>query len=190
MKTIQVFVMAIIASLALAEVDWSQVKIREEAPGFWDNRLFKPKMITRHNFHSSSDGRIVGGWEVQPNEIPHQAGLLMEMGAGVYLCGGSIITPSTVLTAAHCTEDTTRTQVRLGAHRLSSDDEPTQQRFLVERSGYRFHPLYNWRTFNNDVCILLLPASIKYTPQVQHIELPRSIELQQNLFDGKVGTVR
>jgi hypothetical protein len=51
----------------------------------------------------SSNSRIVGGAESQPNEFPWQAFLQVEMQSGnAYACGGTLIADRWVLTAARC----------------------------------------------------------------------------------------
>lgn len=47
------------------------------------------------------DGRIVGGQDADIEDHPYQVSLQQY---GAHICGGSIISPRHVLTAAHCTE--------------------------------------------------------------------------------------
>lgn len=46
--------------------------------------------------------KIVGGWPANPGEIPYQVSLRIN---GKHICGGSIISNSHILTAAHCLQD-------------------------------------------------------------------------------------
>jgi len=50
---------------------------------------------------------IVGGEETSIRQFPWQAGIIVEK---KNFCGGSLITSSHVLTAAHCTDRYTRTR--------------------------------------------------------------------------------
>ena len=47
---------------------------------------------------------IVGGQEAEVNGIPWQVGLALAYWDSFIFCGGTIIGPSTILTAAHCLE--------------------------------------------------------------------------------------
>lgn len=46
------------------------------------------------------DSRIVGGTDATPGTSPHMVALVVGQ---FFVCGGSIITKSVILTAAHCT---------------------------------------------------------------------------------------
>lgn len=80
------------------EIDWSKVVPVTELPGFWDGREILPALYPGGTRRS---GRIVGGQVVVPHSHPYQAGLLMNFGGGTGLCGGSLISASVVVTAAH-----------------------------------------------------------------------------------------
>ena len=64
---------------------------------------------------------IVGGVETTPNSRPYQVALLMNGRQG---CGGTLISPSWVLTAAHCLDSasTSSLTVQVGAHSMSRRD--------------------------------------------------------------------
>ena len=55
----------------------------------------------KYETQPSSEHRIVGGTQVPPGRYPYFATLLREIGTTAY-CGGSLIAPNIVLTAAHC----------------------------------------------------------------------------------------
>lgn len=62
--------------------------------------LCKKHTSTRRS--KNSDDKIVGGSEVSIKNVPYQAHLLIETPKGYYGCGGSIISDTYILTAAHC----------------------------------------------------------------------------------------
>jgi len=53
-----------------------------------------------------SQNKIVGGCQVEPNTFPWQAFVLMQKNNGKYnLCGGTILCPNFIMTAAHCVRE-------------------------------------------------------------------------------------
>lgn len=105
MKLLVAAIFAVLAISAQADyesfdIDWSKVVPVTELPGFWKGRLIRPFSSEQIN----RNGRIVGGQIVTPHAHPYQAGLLMNFGTGTGLCGGSIISLRSVLSAAHCCE--------------------------------------------------------------------------------------
>ena len=67
---------------------------------------------------------VVGGIETPAYSRPYQVALLMNGRQG---CGGTLIDPNWVLTAAHCLDSasTSSLTVRVGAHSISQNDGVT-----------------------------------------------------------------
>ena len=94
-------------------------------------------------FESNDDSvRIVGGNEANPNSIPWQAALVRRGGTTPF-CGGTIICPRYVMTAAHCTgRGASRIQVIAGEHDLDQDmstDRATRHNIarIINHPNYR-----------------------------------------------------
>ncbi|KAG7301196.1 hypothetical protein JYU34_014059 [Plutella xylostella] len=54
---------------------------------------------------SAPSNRIMGGTPAEEGSAPYMAALVAGDNIRAYSCGGSIITPRTILTAAHCVEN-------------------------------------------------------------------------------------
>jgi secreted trypsin-like serine protease len=161
-------------------VDASEIIPVQDMPGFWEGRDF-PKAFT--NPINVRNRRIVGGVEVVPNSHPYQVALSISFGGGTGLCGGSVLTGRSVLTAAHCPIGSSSTLVIAGAHNRNIV-EANQQRRTVTSANYRLHPQYNTANLNNDIAILITPTpAFAFTVAVQPTRRPAGAELQE-LFVG------
>ncbi|NWU42656.1 DDN1 protein, partial [Hylia prasina] len=120
-------------------------------------------------------GRIIGGREVKPHSRPYMAYLKIQNGSQTSYCGGFLIRPDAVLSAAHCVdkEGTLRITVTLGAHNIS-DRERSQQRVPVRH--WVIHPSYSRAGFKNDIMLLRLKPKARINKDVQLISFPRSKE--------------
>nr|AID60348.1 trypsin-14 [Nilaparvata lugens] len=115
---------------------------------------------------SGSNLTIINGQPVAEGEIKYQIALIRE---GKFHCGGSIIGPETILTAAHCVygdeERPDLFTVRYGTiHRESSSNE-------VQVIEIIRHEKYNDKTVNFDVALLKIARAITPSSSVDFVGL-------------------
>ena len=112
--------------------------------------------------------RIVGGVNAEVNEFPWRVGLYRR-DMGVF-CGGTLISPNWVLTAAHCTEDLDKKYpllVNIGDHDLRTTSEANNQ--VIEIDRIIDHAGYNSKTTDNDMTLLHLKRPVVYSQSVSRL---------------------
>ncbi|XP_006080078.3 kallikrein-6 isoform X1 [Bubalus bubalis] len=109
--------------------------------------------------------KVLHGGPCEQTSHPYQAALYM---AGHLLCGGVLIHPLWVLTAAHCKKP--NLQVYLGKHNLQ------QREFFQEESSVVrtvAHPGYNAATHDQDIMLLRLSRPARLSDHIQPLTLER-----------------
>ncbi|NXV55431.1 CATG protein, partial [Molothrus ater] len=130
--------------------------------------------------------RIIGGKEADAHSRPYMAYLKIQSGSAPSYCGGFLIRPDAVLSAAHCVHKkgrTVRVTVILGAHNINKR-ERSQQKIRVGQ--WVIHPEYSPDDLKNDIVLLKLKPRARINKNVQFISIPRRNE---RLREGALCTV-
>ncbi|XP_061196890.1 chymotrypsinogen A-like [Saccostrea echinata] len=123
--------------------------------------------------------RIVGGREAIPHSWPWQVAILTKWKE--QYCGGTLIAPGWVLTAAHCIRRRGRKRrviVRVGEHEINVDNKNEMDMKLEKDFP---HNNFDYETITNDIALLKLRKPEKISHMVQYACLP---EPSDELADG------
>lgn len=113
---------------------------------------------------------IMGGQSIDITRVPWQ--VLIEVNRGESVCGGSLVTPIWIVTAAHCFDKGANTPIRVftGVENLSRITAKAQQ----DVAQLLIYPGWDAKNFNNDIALIKLAKPVAFSKSVRTIALPVS----------------
>ncbi|PNJ41773.1 KLK6 isoform 5 [Pongo abelii] len=114
---------------------------------------------------AEEQNKLVHGGPCDKTSHPYQAALYT---SGHLLCGGVLIHPLWVLTAAHCKKP--NLQVFLGKHNLRQRESSQEQSSVVRAV---IHPGYDAASHDQDIMLLRLARPAKLSELIQPLPLER-----------------
>ncbi|NXK51825.1 TRYP protein, partial [Chauna torquata] len=112
----------------------------------------------------TDEDRIIGGYPCVPYSQPWQVYIYQPV-----RCGGILLRPRWVLSAAHCFYRGLR--LRLGENDLRQTEGTEQDRRVIRAIR---HPAFNPTTLDNDLMLLKLDQPARLNRAVQPLALPRT----------------
>lgn len=129
--------------------------------------------------------RIVGGEDAKPNQFPWQVGIMAGSFVPEYICGGTLISSDTVLTAAHCVVYGPGPTMYVAIPRGETTLENAEK---IKVSEVLVHPFFSLKYLAfpvNDFAIIKLSRPVQFDDYIQPICLPNPTES----FDDVPGVV-
>uniref|UniRef100_A0A8C7E6K2 coagulation factor Xa n=1 Tax=Naja naja TaxID=35670 RepID=A0A8C7E6K2_NAJNA len=139
--------------------------------------------LLRKSDNPSPEVRVVNGTDCKLGECPWQALLLNDQGDG--FCGGTILSPFYVLTAAHCINQTKHITVVVGEIDISGKKNG---RLLAVDKIY-VHQKFVLATYDYDIAIIQLKTPIQFSENVVPACLPTADFANQVLMKQNFGIV-
>lgn len=115
---------------------------------------------------TDDDGKIVGGFLIDITRVPYQVSI--QTSRRQHFCGGSLIYPSIVLTAAHCVEDDTNPKNYLLY--LGSSDR-TQGGVAIPARTVKYHENYIDDPVENDIALIRMTRAAPMSNKIRVIPM-------------------
>lgn len=120
----------------------------------------------------SHPSRIVGGINAPEGYAPHMTALVFGNQYAFLMCGGSIVAPKLILTAAQCISTFITWDGLLPSfHGVVGTNNRNTSGSVVHFKDYHIHSEWNWGTIKNDIGFLVLDKPLTWSRHVGVVAL-------------------
>ncbi|XP_042314115.1 vitamin K-dependent protein C-like isoform X2 [Sceloporus undulatus] len=128
--------------------------------------------------------KVIGGKSGRKGDSPWQ--VMLSDSTGKFKCGGVLINPAWVLTAAHCVVNEQRIRLKFGKYNRLRTEESEQ---IMDVDKQLPHENYSESTSDNDIAMLHLAHPIMVNKYIVPICLPSKLLADQELMKEGTQTV-
>jgi secreted trypsin-like serine protease len=126
------------------------------------------KVLQAYENKAANSQRIAGGHDTSIDAHPWQVAIVAQSipdNDRAQFCGGSIIAPHWVVTAAHCVDGNTQPgQIEILVGTASLKKEGNGQRVGIAAGGIIINKTWDQASFNDDIALLHLSKDVQLTP--------------------------
>lgn len=141
-----------------------------------------PTSLRLEEAQKEGNSKIVNGHTSEPGQFPYTVLLHITRVTSTTVCGGSVLSTVWIITAAHCAANARHIDVHLGAHSLNNFSEPNRVIVAADLSASRIHFGFNQWFGVNDLALLRLNVTVRFTKHIQPVSLPSA---HGDLFVGR-----